>query len=503
MAKFLLDTNILIPIEDARETPKPHAELLRKLQGNHGLWVHEANLSDIRRDKDASRRSISLSKAEKYPRLENSWRKPDDLAREFGEIRSDNDLSDAHLLSAVKDRLVDILVTADAGLHTRAARAGLADQVLTVQQALDFVGTHDRIDYVLRSVSKRFCYQLDPADPIFASLQADYDGFDAWMASCREKQRECWVVEDDRSIAALVIFKDETELDSPAGVRGRTLKLCTFKVSETYRGGRLGEQLLRQAMWAAYDEGYDSTYLTVFRKQAPLRALIFQYGFRCVGRNANGEMVYAKHWDRSLRLDASDIATTRFNYPHWPSTFSEAQIVPVKPVWHDRLFPEAASRLDQMPGDLFASVWAHGTAERSSPSNSLRKVYLGYTPTNHVEPGSIIAFYRSADDNLGIRSAVAAIGIAESFDDVIDYDHAIALTAKRTVYTNEDLEVLVGRGNLKALTFLFYGYLDNPVSSSSLMEEGVLKGPPQSFVRLTDERLERLIAFISGHIQAA
>ena len=267
MAKFLLDTNILIPIEDARETPKDYAELLRKLQGQHEVWVHEANLQDIRRDQNVSRRGISLSKAEKYPRLKNSWRLPDQLVRDFGEIKNENDLSDVHLLSAVEDKLVDILVTEDGGLHNRSQRAGLSDRVLTVRQALDFVSTHARVDYVLRSVAKRFCYELDPSDPIFASLQADYNGFNDWMAGCRASQRECWVVEDERSIAALVIFKEEADDDSPIGVKGRTLKLCTFKVSEAYRGGRLGEQLLRQAMWAAYDEGYDSNYLTVFRKQ--------------------------------------------------------------------------------------------------------------------------------------------------------------------------------------------------------------------------------------------
>lgn len=492
-------------MEDARKTPESFASLLRELQErDHAIWVHEANLEDIRRDQNTGRKAVSLSKVGKYPRLEHGWRDADQLARDFGQIKSPNDLSDAQLLSAVSDRLVDILVTEDNGLHQRAARVGLGDRVLTVRQALDFVvGTYARVDYVLKSVARRYCYQLDPADPIFASLQGDYDGFDSWMATCRESRRECWVVEDDRSIAALVIFKEESAHQSPAGVSGRTLKLCTFKVSETYRGGRLGEQLLRQAMWAAYDEGYDSTYLTVYRKQSALRSLIFLYGFRRVGRNERGEIIYAKSWDRTLKLRAAEVATTRANYPHWPTVFPEAQVIPVKPHWHDRLFPEAASRLQHMPGDLFASLWAHGTAERSSPSNSLRKVYLGYSPTTRVEPGAIVAFYRSADDKLGVRSAVAAIGIAERFDQVGDYDHAVSLAAKRTVYSNDDLEVLVGRGGLKALTFLFYGYLDVPLTSDALIQQGILNGPPQSFVRLVDDRLQKIVHLVSGHIQAA
>lgn len=269
MVKFLLDTNILIPVEDARATPDSYASLLRDLQAKgHTSHVHDATLADIKRDPDAARRSISLSKAAKYPRVKNSWRDRGALTNEFGEIRNDNDLSDAHILSALSDGIVDALITEDQGLHTRARRRALGQKVLTVRQALDFInGTYARIDYVLKSVSRKFCYELRPDDPIFESLVDDYTPFAAWMDKCRKNDRE-WVVEDDSSIAALVIFKEETGGDVPTDVPGeRVLKLCTFKVSERYRGGRLGEQLLRQAMWFAYDGGYESTYLTVFRNR--------------------------------------------------------------------------------------------------------------------------------------------------------------------------------------------------------------------------------------------
>lgn len=506
MAKFLLDTNILIPVEDARATPDSYASLLRDLQAKgHIPHIHDATLADIKRDPDAARRSISLSKAAKYPRIKNSWRDQAALTEEFGEIRNDNDLSDAHILSALSDGIVDVLITEDQGLHTRASRRNLGHKVLTVRQALDFInGTYARIDYVLKSVSRKFCYELKPTDPIFESLIEDYPPFAAWMDKCRKTNRECWVVEDDSSIAALVIFKDEIGDKVPVGVLGdRIFKICTFKVSERYRGGRLGEQLLRQAICFAYDGGYDTTYLTVFPKQGALIDLIESFGFRNVSEQANGEIVYAKHWDRGRKLIASDAALVRQNYPAWPSAFRSGLIVPVRPGYHDRLFPEAASRLADMPGDLFASAWSQGTPERSSPSNSIRKVYLGYTPTNVIEPGTLVAFYRSSDNEMGVKSAVTAVGIAEQYDHVDDYEHAISIVAKRSVYTNEEIERLVRKPGLKALTFLFYGYLKQPLLRKDLEGRGLLDGPPQSFVGISGDRLRVLEKAVSGNLEAA
>ncbi|MCK6105985.1 GNAT family N-acetyltransferase [Brevundimonas sp. EYE_349] len=506
MAKFLLDTNILIPVEDARATPDSYASLLRDLQAKgHTSHIHEATLADIKRDPDVSRRSISLSKAAKYPHVKNSWRDAAALTKDFGEIRNDNDLSDAHILSALYDGIVDALITEDQGLHTRAHRRGLGQKVLTVRQALDFInGTYARIDYVLKSVSRIFCYELKPSDPIFGSLIEDYPPFAAWMEKCRKNDRECWVVEDDSSIAALVIFKDEASDETPEGVVGeRVLKLCTFKVSERYRGGRLGEQLLRQAMCFAYDGGYDTTYLTVFPKQIALRELIQSFGFRNVSEQSNGELVYAKHWDRTQKLDASDAVRVRRNYPAWPSIFHNGLIVPVRPGYHDRLFPEAASRLADMPGDLFASAWSQGTPERSSPSNSIRKVYLGYTPTSEVAPGTLIAFYRSSDNETGVKSAIAAVGIAERYDHIADYEQAVTIVAKRSVYTNEELESLVRKPGLKALTFLFYGYLKEPLQRKDVEGRGLLDGPPQSFVGVSGNRLKLLEQIVRGNLEAA
>lgn len=104
---------------------------------------------------------------------------------------------------------------------------------------------------------------------------------------------------------------------------------------------------------------------------------------------------------------------------------------------------------------------------------------------------------------MGVGSAIAAIGIAERYEEVHDYEQALAVVAKRSVYSNEELEILVQKPGLKALTFLFYGYLKQPVTRADLERLDMISGPPQSFVSLHGRRLEALQRTVSGNLEAA
>lgn len=506
LAKFLLDTNILIPVEDAKQTPPSYAELLRELQAKgHSVFTHQASIADIQRDKDEHRRAVSLSKLRKYNLVRSSWRADSDLSREFGDIKNKNDLCDTHMLASLKDGVVDFLVTEDSGLHTRARRHALDARVLYVREALDqLTGAYARVDYNLRSITRKYCYQLDPNDQIFLSLKDDYPAFDIWWEKCRSEHRECWVVSDATQIAALCVFKEETQSEAARGVSGsRIFKISTFKVSEAYRGGRLGEQLLRQCLCYGYDAGYDTLYLTVFPKQQGLRELIRYYGFRRVSTQANGELVYAKLWDRRAQLDASHFRAVRRAYPAFPSSFAAGVIVPVRPGYHDRLFPEARSKIRNVPGELFTGAWSQGNAARSSPSNSISKAYLSHARLTDVQPGSLIVFYRSQDREFGVPSSAIAVGISESYTQASDYQRAIELISNRSVYSDDEIQLLVGRPKLKVLRFLFYGYLQTPLSLQDLTQMGALGGPPQSFVRVASESLEALAATVRSRLVSA
>jgi hypothetical protein len=91
----------------------------------------------------------------------------------------------------------------------------LGPNVFTFDDALVWLKqTFTTVSVTLPYVVERKAYQIDPDDPIFASVRADYPGFDKWFDNCRKQYRECWVLEIDNKIAGLVIRKNEKHIAS-------------------------------------------------------------------------------------------------------------------------------------------------------------------------------------------------------------------------------------------------------------------------------------------------
>ena len=67
LKQVLLDTNIIVPLEDHRVVPENYSTLVRKLNDeNIAVLAHEASFDDISRDLDQARREKSKSKLAKY-----------------------------------------------------------------------------------------------------------------------------------------------------------------------------------------------------------------------------------------------------------------------------------------------------------------------------------------------------------------------------------------------------------------------------------------------------
>ena len=136
--KLLIDTNVVIGLEDARPVSKSFAEIVR-LSNEHkvDLFVDSANYDDVSRDRDPARRAITLSKLAKFQRLRVIPATSEaTLVAKFGPINSENDRSDVRLLAAIEASAADFLVTQDNDLRRRAGRSGLDAKVLTVEEAL-------------------------------------------------------------------------------------------------------------------------------------------------------------------------------------------------------------------------------------------------------------------------------------------------------------------------------------------------------------------------------
>ena len=175
--KLLIDTNVVIGLEDAQPVQASLAELVR-LSGEYGigLFVDGANYDDVARHKDETRRAVTLSKLAKFQQLRGiPLPAESDLVTRFGAINNDNDRSDVRFLAALDAKAVDFVVSQDIGLHRRAGRAGLSANVFTIEEALQWVKRLFGVKAVkLPYIVERKAYEIDKSSAIFESLRADY-----------------------------------------------------------------------------------------------------------------------------------------------------------------------------------------------------------------------------------------------------------------------------------------------------------------------------------------
>lgn len=504
--KFLIDTNIVIGLEDNHPVEAGLTELTRRCSENSvRLFVDSAVDDDVQRDSDLARRAITGSKLAKFERL-RGIRYPEDadLARRFGAISSPNDRSDCRLLHCLDRRAADFLVTRDIGLQKRARRSGLGNAVLSVEDAIVWLRqTFEPTSIELPYVFEREAYAIDLNDPLFDSLREDYKGFDDWFREkCAREHRKCWVVEVGGALAGIVIRKDETRAEAAITSPGeKILKVCTFKMAPAFRGEKFGEQLLKQCLWFAQSNAYDVVYLTAFSDKEELLHLLQTYGFKTTARQENGELVVEKVMRRSpLPVDAQTdiLELDRASYPRFFDGPSVAKYcVPIQGAYHEKLFPEISYRA---PLPLFSdpSLDRERTAtsrQERVPGNTIRKVYLCRAQANNLRAGDVLLFYLSKDDRLEWSQSLTTVGIVERCQESRDADDLIRLTAKRSVFSAAELKSRqqAAPRPIKVIDFLLVGHSTPPVRLHTLVRERIFnRRPPQSIAHIDETRYERL-----------
>lgn len=486
--RFLIDTNVFIGLED-HAVVAPHFASLQQLAGRHGveIFVHEAAIDDIRRDKNEARRQVSLSKINKFPTVKKmAGIDQSSLEERYGRIRRHNDLVDATLLHALEIGVADFLVTEDQGLHERAEKASstLGARVLYVADAVSFLrSTYETTAVVFPAVVEMEANTISQSDPIFSSLREDYPPFDQWWREkCVKPMRKCWVVLDDGLIAGLVVRKDERPTDTDATLPGqKILKICTFKVRTESRGVKLGELLLKQVLWYAQSNKHDVVYLTTFPQQQTLIALLEYYGFRHTHNNAAGELVYEKGIGRE-RLEpipgTSLFELARQNYPRFATGDNvAAYAIPIQEEFHEILFPELVNR-DQL--SLFGEPGSH------RPGNTIRKVYLCRAPANISQPGALLFFYKGKSETQPSQ-AITTVGVFEEMKLAYSTEQLRQLAGGRSVYTDAQLRSLTATATnpVKVINFLLAAHLEPAIPLAALTSIKVFAArPPQSIKHL-------------------
>ncbi len=167
---ILLDTNIIIPLEDTSRILDTSFAELRKLSAEqqHCLYIHPIQFEDINRDKNQERQKIVLSRLRQYSQIENPPILSAQECYELGLSQSnDNDKVDNNVLFALYRGAVHLLVTNDEGIHKKALRIGLQDKVYRLEQFLLLLRRYTTVPFSFdyTGVKERFLYEINKNQP--------------------------------------------------------------------------------------------------------------------------------------------------------------------------------------------------------------------------------------------------------------------------------------------------------------------------------------------------
>ena len=459
--------------------------------------MSDANFADIERDQNIERRELTLSKLRKFPRLQDVALDPeDDLVARFGQIKKANDHCDIQLLGILYRRAADFLISEDEYLRKRAENAGLGGRVLNIADALDFIHrTYEPHPVVLPYIEDVPAYQIDINDPFFDSLREDYSEFNTWFQEkCVKDHRPCWRVILDGKLAGLVIRKLESPEEADCQIKAdKILKVSTFKMASDFQGEKFGEQLLKQILWWSKSNKVGVVYLTAFSKQHMLINLLETYGFQKTKTLNDGELVLEKEMIAGLSPDTdyqqNPVSYNRECYPrYYDGPKALKFVVPIHPEYYEILFPEATKKYQQT---LFSGI---STGENLIPGNTIKKIYICRSMTNRLGAGAIILFYMTKNDNYLNSQSICTIGVIEKIAKATSLNELIVLTAKRSVYSLQQLEEQMNSDQkpIKVIDFLLNVHLEQPVPLGTLMRHSVLKGPPQSISSIPENRYQKL-----------
>jgi hypothetical protein len=195
-------------------------------------------------------------------------------------------------------------------------------------------------------------------------------------------------------------------------------------------------------------------------------------------------------------LSGAALDFARANYPRFHDGSAVSKFcVPIQSDYHRRLFPEIAfgRELPLFPSADFGSILTrHGDR---TPGNTIRKVYLCRARTSMINPGDILLFYMSKDEELAASQSITTLAIVEQVNDIAEVDELIKHSAKRSVYSADEMRKMNpgGASPVKVIDFLLVGHTQPTVGLARLQALRVFgKHPYQSITMLSEEQYQAL-----------
>ncbi|MDY0965096.1 GNAT family N-acetyltransferase [Massilia sp. CFBP9026] len=479
---LLLDTNVLIPLQDSYAVLGDSLASFHRLAlvGGHRLVYHPASIEDFERDSDPGRRTRNLEHIRRYPALEQPARCPWNTP-----ATSPNDACDNEILYALECDAAHALVTEDKGLLTKARSRGLGHRTYNIQTAEDWLRRlHQPLDVTLPNIDDVPLYSLTPelSSTFFDSLRDGYPPFDDWFRQKARENRKAWVYRGEAdALGALCIYDvqtDEIITDKEQRLEGKALKLCTFKVGQSVRGQKIGELFLKAAFRYATENVCEHIFIHAdAERHAYLVNLLVDFGFDEVG-SYGSDRVYVKHHPVNAP-EAEGISALEYVqrfYPHYQAGHHVQKfLVPIQQAFHQILFPDYHA----LQPLLFAT--------RGSVGNAIKLAYLCHAASKQIRSGDILLFYRSGDEQ-----AVTSLGVVDQFAELSDAASIAALVSRRTVYSIKEIEDMAARPT-KVILFRLIKHFPAPVTLQRLLKDDVVVGSIQSITKISDVAFSRVL----------
>lgn len=447
------------------------SELLRLAQRLHyPVMLSNGTRSDLLQ---ASRelRSRRMRQLERYVVLNQVPLNMEAAAQgQFPTILDKNTQADLEVLSVFLTGASDWLVTNDAKLRARAKRCTGGEHVLSLDEALDMLRPLISSPSTVPAVEIVQGYMISVSCRIFDSLRTNYSNFDAWwLDKVAREHRDIIILGNYDEPEGLAVLKPER--DHPHGLPDHTLKVCTFKVSDDFRGTKRGELLLKAVIDYARRNNHQHVYMEVLPDALELLGWLEEFGFRVVQNvtTTRNELVLAK--DLSPSAGSVALEPLEHNIAYGPGSLlvTEAYIVPIKDSFHHRLLPEADSRQNLFPAS-------------DACGNAIRKAYLCHANTTRVRPGDALLFLRTRTGN----SKITCVGVTESTLRSTDSDEIVKFVGSRTVYSAAEIASQCEYASVLAIKFRLDRVIVQPWSVNTIRSMHVMNGTAQTIVRVPE-----------------
>jgi hypothetical protein len=385
---------------------------------------------------------------------------------------------------------VDLFITEDRGIHTKANLLSVPSKVFTIDSFLEKVVIENPgfVEYKIPSVRREFFGRINLSDPFFDQFKEDYVGFAEWFN--RKSDDQAYVCKSGDQIIGFLYLKEEREGEDYSNItppfhKAKRLKIGTMKVALT--PFRLGERFIKIIFDNALNLAVDEIYITVFPKrtgQLLLIGLLKDWGFTKYGTKetlSGIEEVYVRDFRSSV-----DNNNPNLSFPYM-SLRNRPFIVPIYPEYHTELFPDSILRTESPLNFV----------ENQPHRNSIRKVYISRSKERNLATGDIIVFYRTGGYYKGVATT---LGIVENIiTDIKDVQDFISLCRKRSVFSDQDL--LKHWNYIPSIrpfivNFLYAYSFPNRPNLKRLIELGVIPSindVPRGFSEITRDRFRLIL----------